>query len=283
MTIRPAGAALLGALLLPLFACQLPTAAPTATAEPPTSARPTASSTPPPTTASPAATGTATTRPGPQEAIFLRVPGPGSRAVSPLPVEGSAAPTFEQNLVMRLLSFDGRVLAQGPLTIEAPLGERGPFTGELTFEVSEQQPAALQVFSTSARDGGITHLDAEIVTLLPGGEAEITAAEPAPERIQIRAPEAGQVVEGGQVTVRGFGWASFEATLVIEVHDADGAVVGRAPVTVEAPDLGEPGPFEAQVSYSVTATGPGRIVVLDPSPAFGGPVHLNSVNVELHP
>lgn len=281
MTTRPAGAALVGALLLPLFACQLPGTAPTATAEPSASARPTASRTPPPTSAAPAAT--ATPPRGPQEAIFLRVPGPGSRTVSPLPVEGSAAPTFEQNLVMRLLDFDGSVLAQGPLTIEAPLGARGAFTGELSFDVSEQQPAALQVFSTSARDGGITHLDAVIVTLLSEGGAEITAAEPAPERIQIRAPEAGQVVEGGQVTVRGFGWASFEATLVIEVHDADGAVVGRAPVTVEAPDLGDPGPFEAEVSYSVATAGPGRIVVLDPSPAFGGPVHLNSVDIELHP
>lgn len=281
MTAYHPRAALLGALLLALFACQPPVTAPTATAESTAAPEATASSTPPPTTAAPAPTATARTEP--QEAIFLRVPGPGSRVVSPFPVEGSADPTFEQNLIVRLIDFDGTILAQEPLTIEAPLGERGPFAGELAFEVSERQPAALQVFSTSARDGGITHLDAGIVTLLPEGEAEITAAEPGPERIQIRAPEAGQVVEGGQVTVRGFGWASFEQTLMAEVYDAAGSVVGRAPITVDAPGLGEPGSFEVQVAYSVTAPGPGRIAGLDPSPAFGGPVHLNSVEIELRP
>lgn len=281
MTIRRSAGALLGALLLALFACRLPSAAPTATAEPTARPEATASRTLPPTTAAPAPSATAASEP--REAIFLRAPGPGSRVVSPLPVEGSADPTFEQNLVARLLDFDGAVLAQEPLTIEAPLGERGPFAGELGFTVAGEQPAALQVFSTSARDGGITHLDAAIVTLLPEGETEITAAEPAAERIQIRAPEAGQVVEGGRVTVRGFGWASFEQTLVAEVHDAAGSVVGRAPITVDAPDLGEPGPFEVQVAYSVSEPGPGRIVVLDPSPAFGGPVHLNSVEIELRP
>jgi hypothetical protein len=47
--------------------------------------------------------------------------------------------------------------------------------------------------------------------------------------------------------------------------------------------MGQPGDFNVELSYSLSQAGPGRIVVLDPSPAFGGPVHLASVEVELRP
>lgn len=280
MNVRRTVAALLGALMLALLACRLPGTAPTASPGSAATASPSASDAPA-TTAAPSATTAPTAEP--QEALLLRAPGPRSRVVSPFAVEGSADPTFEQNLVARLLDFEGTVLVQEPITIDAPLGERGPFAGELSFEVGEEQPAALQVYATSARDGGITHLDAEIIILLPAGAAEVTAAEAEAERIQIHAPGTGAVVEGGRVTVRGFGWASFEQTLVAEVYDAGGARVGQAPITVAAPDLGQPGPFEVEVPYSVSGPGPGRIVVLDPSPAFGGPVHLSSVEVQLRP
>lgn len=288
MRIRHAASAFVGALLLTTFACTLSGGLPPATEGPPTgapataTAAPAASATVATTTAPPGPTVTPTAA-GPREAIFLRAPGPGSEVVSPLQVHGMAAPTFEQNLGLRLIDFDGATLAEGSVIIDAPLGERGPFSGQLEFTVSAQQPAALQVFATSARDGGITHLDAAIVTLLTSGPANVTQAEAGPEQIQIETPAAGATVSGGTVTVRGFGLASFEQTLVAEVLDGTGAVVGQAPITVAAPELGQPGPFEVEVSYSVGSSGPGRIVVRDPSPAYGGPVHLNSVEIELQP
>jgi hypothetical protein len=83
--------------------------------------------------------------------------------------------------------------------------------------------------------------------------------------------------------VQGIALASFEQTLLIELHDADGNVVASQSVIVNAPDLGEPGPFSADIPYSVSAPGPGRVVVRDLSPAFGGDVHLASVEVDLTP
>ncbi len=279
---RYLGRALIGALVLSVLACGLPLfGAPTATAPSPAKTPSAPTATPAPATPTPSAT--AVQDGARQEAIFLRVPGPGSEVVSPLRVEGVADPTFEQTLALRLLDFERSVLAEDSLIIDAPLGERGPFAGELTFSVSERQPAALQVFSTSARDGGITHLTGQVIALLPSGESAVTTVEPGPERIQIRAPAPGSTVSGGRVTVRGFALASFEQTLVAEVRDGTGAVVGSAPVTVEAPELGQPGPFQVQLPYSISAAGPGRVVVSDASPAFGGLVHLNSVGVELEP
>jgi len=57
--------------------------------------------------------------------------------------------------------------------------------------------------------------------------------------------------------------------------------VGMQPVTVQAPDLGIPGPFSADVPYQGASAGPGRIVVRDPSPAFEGDYHLASVEITI--
>ncbi len=272
MRVLRGSAALIGALFL--FACSL---------LPATAGLPTGTLSTVPSATSAAAPPPTTPLEGPPEAIFLRTPWAGSEAVSPLPVEGIADPTFEQTLLLRLIDFEGTTLSEGTAAIEAPAGERGPFSGGLTFTISQEQPTALQVLATSPRDAGITHLTAQVITLLPAGTGELTATSPHPERIQIRAPDANATISGGRVVVRGFGLASFEGTLVVEVQDAVGAIVGQAPLIVDAPDLGQPGPFEVEVEYETDLAGPGRIVVFDPSPAYGGPVHLNSVEVDLQP
>jgi hypothetical protein len=79
------------------------------------------------------------------------------------------------------------------------------------------------------------------------------------------------------------GLASFEQTLVVEIYDADGQLIGSAPTTVTAQEYGMWGPFSADVVYALAASGPGRIVVIDPSPAFGQTLHLASVEVQLEP
>ncbi len=62
-----------------------------------------------------------------------------------------------------------------------------------------------------------------------------------------------------------------------------GNQLAEEPVIVNAPDLGQPGPFEADLSYMLDQPGTGRVVVRDVSPAFGGDTHLASVDVRLQP
>lgn len=255
-----------------------PTTAPETEAPPPTEA-------PEATATSPEPSPTADGGPDelPEEAILILAPGPGSRVVSPVVVRGEADPTFEQNLVVRLLTADGDPVAQTPTTIQADVGQRGPFEAELAFEVAEEQQGFLQVYASSARDGGTTHLASAGVTFAPSGAADIVPVEPHDERIAIFQPANNAVVSGGTAHVEGFALASFEQTLVVEVQDAAGNVVGSEAVIVQAPDLGEPGPFSAEVPYEVETAGPGRIVARDPSPAFGGDAHLTSVEIMLEP
>lgn len=216
-----------------------------------------------------------------EESILILEPGNGSRVISPVRVAGIADPTFEQSLVVRLVLDDGSELALAPAQIEAELGQRGPFAVEVPFSVTGERQAFIQVYASSPRDGGATHLASVGITIADAGAEDIVVVTPHPERIVIFEPHNADTVSSGVARVEGFALASFEQTLVIEVLDADGNTIATQPVTVEAPDLGQPGPFSADVPYTVTTSGPGRIVVRDISPAFGGDSHLASVEVTL--
>jgi hypothetical protein len=219
----------------------------------------------------------------PDETIAILEPGLGSRLTSPLRVAGMADPTFEQTLAVRLVLDDGTVLTVVPTIIHADIGERGPYEVEVPFEIQGQRNALIQVYDVSARDGGIVHLNSVGVTLLESGQAEIREFASEPESIIIDQPAMGDRISGGVVHVEGIGIASFEGTLVVEVYDAEGNTVGMQPLIVAAPEMGQPGPFRADIPYEVQEEGPGRIVVVDPLPAFNGIGHISSVEVILGP
>lgn len=266
-------------LLVLLAACNFPSPglqSPTPT-DSPTSPPPRASATIPLATSSP------TPRMESEETILILEPGPGSRLTSPAHVAGIADPTFEQTLIVRIVFDDGSELTVHPLTIAADIGQRGPFAGDVQFAVSGERNALIQVYDQSARDGGIVHLASVGVILISEGPEEIVFVDPHSEAIVIDQPEFGATISGGVVHVEGFGLASFEQTLVIEVHDAEGNVVGSQPIIVSAPDWGFPGPFSADVPYEVAVEGPGRIVVIDPLPVFDGLGHISSVEITLAP
>ena len=220
---------------------------------------------------------------GSEEAILILEPGPGSRLTSPARVAGIADPTFEQTLVMRIVLDDGDELVVQPVTIAADIGQRGAFEGDVPFTVSEERNALIQVYNLSARDGGIIHLASVGVILAPEGPQEIMLGAYRPEAIIIDQPAPGDVISGGVVHVEGFGLASFEQTLIVEVRDVEGNLVGSMPIIVDAPDWGVPGSFSADVPYVVSAEGPGRILVIDPLPVFDGLGHISSVDITLAP
>jgi hypothetical protein len=218
-----------------------------------------------------------------EEAILIQEPGPGSRVASPLVVRGMADSTFEQNLVVRLVGDDGTELGLTAVTIAAEMGQRGPFEATLPFTVSGEQQAFIQVFATSPRDGGVAHLNAVGVMLTDGAVEVRPFTADGTERIIITQPLLAAEMSGGLVQVVGEGIASFEQTLLVELLDENGMILASQPVIVNAPDLGQPSTFSAELPYSVAATSPGRVVVRDVSPAFGGDTHLASVEVTLSP
>lgn len=219
----------------------------------------------------------------PEEAILILEPGPGSRLVDTIHIEGVADTTFEQNLGIRILLDDGSLLAQTSVIIDAEMGNRGPYAIDVSFTIAGERNAFVQVFSASPRDGGITHLNSVGVTLAEAGPVNVVPASPHPEDINILVPAGGATISGGVVHVEGIGLASFEQTLVVTVYNADGTSIASLPLIVAAPDLGLPGTFSIDLPYVVGAEQPGRVTVSDPSVVFAGENHLASVEVTLAP
>jgi hypothetical protein len=261
-----------GATFTPDFT-PTPEATPDATPDPTPTSMP-QSSTPTPTPDLPA------------ETVMIVEPGSGSRVLSPVTIRGESDPAREQHLGIRIFLADGTLLTESFAKIDAPLGERGPFEAEVEFEIDGEENAFIQVFIRSARDGEITHLSSVGVTFASDGEEEINTREPYEQRILIyepASPSSLPVVSGGTVRVVGFGLASFEQTLIAEIQDEMGNVIGETSFIVDAPDLGEPGPFSVEVNYEVDTAQRGRVVIRDLSPAFGGDVYVTSVEVQLEP
>jgi hypothetical protein len=102
------------------------------------------------------------------------------------------------------------------------------------------------------------------------------------EVIQISAPSPNAQVTS-PATVAGYGGPAFESTLTIEVAGEDGQVVGRGTATLQVDEMGQRGPFETRVEFTVGHAQPGRISVSIVSPRDGGIEHLASVNVTLAP
>ncbi len=218
------------------------------------------------------------------DAIQIQEPGPGSRLTdSVLHIAGTAAPTFEQTLVVRVVLDDGTEINRATTNIQADAGQRGPFSIDMGFAVVGERQAFIQVFSVSPRDGGITHLSSVVVTLADAGTQDIRPAVTVNEPIVVANPIAGGVVSGGIAYIEGYAAPSFENHLFIEIVDAGGNVIGSSPVIVDAPDFGVPGPFSVDIPYTVSEAQAGRIVLHDPSAAFEGDVHLVSVEINLEP
>lgn len=217
------------------------------------------------------------------ESIAIQEPGLGSRLVASVRVQGVADPAHEQQLGLRLMAARGEILAEGNAMIDAPLGERGPFQGELAFSVEEEQPALIQVFARSARDGKITDMSSTPVLLSPSGEAEVRTDLIRPETILVLAPVAGDEVVGGTVNVRGRSVGLLEGALVIEVQNADGGIVGQKPLSLNVASAVGPATFDTEVGYAVREAGPGRILIREPSTLFGRAVHITTVEIDLQP
>ena len=230
------------------------------------------------------------------EAILILEPGPGSSVALPVHVAGEADPTFEQSLVVQITGADGTVITTIPVQINADIGQRGPFGVDVPFSVTSDQPGRISVYSASARDGGLIHLASVEVTLLAsGGAASHVPGQLHDESLAIFSPLVLAAVSGGVAHVTGFSDYVFENQLGVVICGEGGAgaphpicgtadnVLGTGTAYVNSPDLGQPGPFTADVPYAVTAQVRGRIVVFDSSPRDGGITHLGSREVTLAP
>ncbi|MDH3942884.1 MAG: Gmad2 immunoglobulin-like domain-containing protein [Anaerolineae bacterium] len=231
----------------------------------------------------------------PDELIHIRQPAVGSRLITPIEVDGLSGPTFEQTLIVFLTSSDGSQLALEPASIQSDIGEAGPFSLSLPFTVNAETTARLTVYDISARDGGLVHLNSLIITLLPSGSSLIVAAAMQKEAIHIAQPLHMEEIAGGEIHISGYAQYFFEATLNIAVCGSGGSgsahlicgtqdnLLVEGIAMIASPDVGMPGPFGADIEYTVTETTRARLVVYAISPMDGAVEHLASQEIVLNP
>ncbi len=229
------------------------------------------------------------------EAIVIASPGSNSNVTSPVTILGESRPTFEQALVIAMYDEGGTQLVRQSTKILADAGSPGLYTADLTFSVNHEQAGRVSVYETSAMDGGIQHLSSVEVMLLPSGAAIIVPAVPAAEQIDIQFPLAFQEISGGSATVSGFSAYYFESQLGVVLCGGGGSgapdelcgtqdnVLASGTAMINSPDVGQPGPFSGTLTWSVSGSVNGRIVVFARSPRDGGLVHVASIPVIINP
>lgn len=285
-----------GLLVLLLAACNLPTspgpAQPTHTEASPATLP---SSTEFPTVAPEQATATVAETGPDLEAIVILQPGPNSAVTSPVTVQGQSRPTFEQNLVIAVYGEDGFLLAQQPTTLDSPIGEPGNYSIEVSFAVGSEQPGRISVYETSAMDGGIIHLSSVEVTLRPAGAAEIQQPTLGLESIDIQSPDPLAEISSGLIQISGFSDYYFESNLGLMLCGEGGSdapndlcgtednILAGGNALIDTPEVGQPGPFSGELSYSVSKPTHARLVVFAASPRDGGWLHINSIPILLLP
>jgi hypothetical protein len=228
------------------------------------------------------------------EAILIIVPASGP-VVSPVQIQGQADPTFEQTLVIQITDANGNILTTVPVQIGADIGQRGPFNAEVEFSVDADQLGRISVFSTSARDGGLIHFSSVEVTLSKSGAPNRIGQILTGERLAIFEPAPQAIISGGIVRLSGYSAPVFENQLGVVICGEGGAgepdvlcgttdnVLARGTAMVDAPDIGQPGPFTAELPYTVSASTHARLAVYSASARDGGLIHFSSVEVTLSP
>ena len=150
----------------PVAATQVPTAIQSSTATEVSPSQPAATATIPP------------------RQIVIEAPAPGAAVSSPFEVRGwvSVSP-FESTLRWRVYDAAGQVVGQGPIMVDAEMGQPGNFAGQIAFTVNAGGPGLVEIAETSAMDGSVVASATVDVVL---------AAPPASNLIEI--PEAGAPV-----------------------------------------------------------------------------------------
>lgn len=108
--------------------------------------------------------------PGPPQpldpSMIVFTPGNGAHISSPIAISGLAR-VFEATVSIRVLDADGGLLAETFTTASAGGPEFGAFAVEVDVALSEDTPACVQVFESSARDGEPVNVVQRGVVLQP--------------------------------------------------------------------------------------------------------------------
>lgn len=207
-------------------------------------------------------------------AISITSPAPGAVLpnINAINVTGTGTALFENSLVVQALDQGGGILAQQPVTTNAPeVGGTGSWSATLTVNVAPGTPGVIRAFATSPNDGSVV---AEAMI-------NVTYGSPAqPSNISISTPTPGTILPNvGSFVVMGSATNVFEGTVVVQARDAAGSVLAQIATIASGAAMGGTGNWQATLSVNVAAGTAGNIRAFAESPNDGSIVAEAVVNV----
>lgn len=239
------------------------------------------------------------------EAILITVPGPNTKVISPMTIEGVADPSLGNELTIRLFEYNPyggpkleRLLAKETIDISPQTGSDGAFKVTFSYPASAPENIGWVLVSISdPEDGGLIHLTGLPLTLLASGQAEFTQPMRLEEVIQIDSPQPQKIISGTQLEVSGYSDYFFESNLGVilcrtqpvstaqedQLCGSSDQILSKGNATILVEEMGQPGPFRGVISFRVEEEVAARLIVFASSPRDGSLLHLSSVEVILQP
>jgi hypothetical protein len=154
---------------------------------------------------------------------------------------------------------------------------------EVSFGISAVAEVGRLQISVQDENGQVMALSSVDLILLSIGEGDFNPPGDLLETILIQAPQVGETIRGGTVTVSGLARPRTDQPLMIELKAADGTILGTRQVTVTPVPESTYGTFTIEVLYTVSSPTPARLLVWERGDPIPGVAQLSSLEVTLSP
>ncbi len=210
-------------------------------------------------------------------------PGSLSKVVSPIKIYANLAPGAGGRVKIELRGEDGRILTEETKEFSAQPGVRINLYMDLGFKMAAVAEAGRLVLSVSDAAGRLIALNSVDLVLLSLGEADYNPTSADQPVIVIQQPAPKSLIQGGKVVVAGLAQFGPEGSLMVQLIDEKGNVVGSHLVEgAPAPDGGYV-PFIVEVPYQVSALTPVRLSVSEGGDSPATITYLTSNEIMLSP
>jgi LysM repeat protein len=192
---------------------------------------------------------------GAQENAAITITSPAPGAVLPnlnaITVTGTGTALFENSLTVQARDGSGAILAQQPVTTDAPeVGGTGNWQTILAVSVTPGTAGDIRAFAVSANDGSV--VAEAIINVIYG-------SSPLPSSITITTPTPGTILpNNGSFVVSGGATNIAEGRVKVQARDAAGSVLAEQEVIAAGADSGT-GNWQATLAVNVAAGTTGNI------------------------
>ncbi|HLA07566.1 MAG TPA: hypothetical protein VJ022_08990 [Anaerolineales bacterium] len=232
-------------------------------------------------TTTPLATASATTIPGHAvAAVQITSPGPMSKVVSPITLKMNIITGESKSVQIDLYGEDGRLLSRN-FKKGVPTSREGvPQTIKIPFEIRAAAELGRITISTFDDAGRTQSLNSVRVLLLSSGLNEITTPGNPSEPFRVISPLLKGSATGGVLSVKGDMWPFNLQSVILELIDPEGKVIGLRVLAVENID---PQLFDTTIPYKISEPTLARLTIRQDDDRIPGLFYLYSQEILLNP